>query len=369
MRLRAMRADERSAVAEVIFESTNRWYERAGKGAIFRGEAASCRLFCEVYEDLDPGCCVVAEDEPQGRLAGSCFYHPRETHVSLGIMNVHPDYFGRGVASRLLRFITDFADAQGKPARLVSSAMNLDSFSLYTRAGFVPRAVFQDILFPVPAQGLGPIDPRVREAQTEDVARMAALEEQVSGIRRPKDFAYFIENRRGIWHVSVLDDGHGGIEGFLCSVNHPASNMLGPGLARQDQDAAALMLAELDHHRGRSPVFLVPVQAAGLVRQLYDWGAKNCEIHFAQVRGDYRAPDGIAITRMACALRELPKTAALPRSPSMGEPARTCMRVKLNTRPCARSKPQCRFRYSRMAISIRRIARARFCATPAATAS
>jgi GNAT superfamily N-acetyltransferase len=295
MRLRAMRADERSAVAEVIFESTNRWYERAGKGAIFRGEAASCRLFCEVYEDLDPGCCVVAEDEPQGRLAGSCFYHPRETHVSLGIMNVHPDYFGRGVASRLLRFITDFADAQGKPARLVSSAMNLDSFSLYTRAGFVPRAVFQDILFPVPAQGLGPIDPRVREAQTEDVARMAALEEQVSGIRRPKDFAYFIENRRGIWHVSVLDDGHGGIEGFLCSVNHPASNMLGPGVMKTEQAATALIRAELDRYRGKSLVFLVTSDQLDLVRQVYSWGGRNCEIHFAQVRGSFEPFRGIVM--------------------------------------------------------------------------
>ncbi|HSZ54161.1 MAG TPA: GNAT family N-acetyltransferase [Tepidisphaeraceae bacterium] len=295
MRLRAMRADEWSAVAEVIFESTNRWYERAGKGAIFRGEAASCRLFCEVYEDLDPGCCVVAEDEPLGRLAGSCFYHPRETHVSLGIMNVHPDYFGRGVASRLLKFITDFADAQGKPVRLVSSAMNLDSFSLYTRAGFVPRAVFQDILFPVPAQGLGPIDPRVREAQTEDVARMAALEEQVSGIRRAKDFAYFIENRRGIWHVSVLDDGHGAIAGFLCSVNHPASNMLGPGVMKTEQAATALIRAELDRYRGKSPVFLVPSDQPGLVQQVYSWGGRNCEIHFGQVRGSFEPFRGIVM--------------------------------------------------------------------------
>ena len=71
--------------------------------------------------------------------------------------------------------------------------------------------------------------------------------------------------------------------------------MLGPGVARTEQDAAALILAEWDHHRGRSPVFLVPVQSAGLVRQLYDWGAKNCEIHFAQVRGNYRAPEGIVM--------------------------------------------------------------------------
>ena len=105
-----------------------------------------------VYEDLDPGCCVVAEDTASGQLLGSCFYHPRETHVSLGIMNAHPDSFGRGVAGKLLRYIIDFADRQSKPVRLVSSAMNLDSFSLYNRNGFVPRKLFQDMFVPVRRQ-------------------------------------------------------------------------------------------------------------------------------------------------------------------------------------------------------------------------
>jgi GNAT superfamily N-acetyltransferase len=295
MRLRAMREDEWGKVAEVIFESTNRWYERAGKGAIFRGSAADCLLFCEVYEDLDPGCCVVAEDEASGRLAGSCFYHPRQTHVSVGIMNVQSDYFGQGVASKLLKFITDFADAEGKPLRLVSSAMNLDSFSLYNRAGFVPRAVFQDVIVSVPAQGMGSVDPRVREARGEDVEKMVALEEEVSGIRRGKDFAYFIENRRGSWHVSVLEDGRGGLVGFLCSVNHPASNMLGPGVMRSDAAASALIRAELDRHRGRSPVFLVPSDRVGLVREVYGMGGRNCEIHFAQVRGSFQGYRGVVM--------------------------------------------------------------------------
>jgi len=48
----------------------------------------------------------------------------------------------------------------------------------------------------------------------------------------------------------VLDDGRGGVLGFLCSVAHPASNMLGPGVMRNEADAAALILRELNHHRG-----------------------------------------------------------------------------------------------------------------------
>ena len=38
-------------------------------------EREDVELFCRVYEDLDPGCCVLAESD--GQLLGSCFYHPR----------------------------------------------------------------------------------------------------------------------------------------------------------------------------------------------------------------------------------------------------------------------------------------------------
>lgn len=298
MRLRGANDSDLANVAELIYASTNAWYQRNRNANIFTAGPESCRLFCDVYEDLDPGCSVVAEDESTGRLMGSCFYHPRETHVSLGIMNVHPDFFGRGVASALLRFITEFADRARKPVRLVSSAMNLDSFSLYTRQGFVPRAAFQDVILAIPAEGLKQSAPgfdRVRPATESDVPKMVALEQEISGIRREKDYRYFVGNRRGIWHTSVLDDGRGGVAGFLSSVAHPASTMLGPGVMRSDADAAALILAELDFRRGLSPVFLIPVDRPALVRQVYAWGGRNCEIHFAQVRGSFQPFAGVVM--------------------------------------------------------------------------
>ena len=147
--LRPLRPDEHDALAALICTSTNAWYQKHRGFEIFTAGPASCRLFPDVYEALDPGCCVVAEDPETHRLMGSCFYHPRETHVSLGIMNVHPDFCGRGVASQLLRHITTYADTHNLPTRLVSSAMNLDSFSLYSRAGFVPRATFADMQVPL----------------------------------------------------------------------------------------------------------------------------------------------------------------------------------------------------------------------------
>ena len=97
-KLRTMTLADRSEVAELIHVSTNYWYEANRNMKIFGCQPGEVDLFCRVYEDLDPGCCVVAEHTSTGRIIGSCFYHPRSTHVSLGIMNAHPSYFGLGVA-------------------------------------------------------------------------------------------------------------------------------------------------------------------------------------------------------------------------------------------------------------------------------
>jgi hypothetical protein len=71
--------------------------------------------------------------------------------------------------------------------------------------------------------------------------------------------------------------------------------MLSPGVARTEDQAAALIAAELDHNRGRQPVWLVPAHCQQLVQTMYAWGAVNCELHFAQARGAWTAPKGIAL--------------------------------------------------------------------------
>ena len=136
--LRSMNAADREEVARLIFHSTNRYYQSIGRDAIFTGDELDTGVMIDVYDQLDPGQAIVAVDDSSQQVIGSCFVHPRETHVSLGIMNSHPDHFGRGVARALLAHIIGLAQEQDKPVRLVSSCLNLDSYSLYTRAGFVP---------------------------------------------------------------------------------------------------------------------------------------------------------------------------------------------------------------------------------------
>lgn len=296
--LRPMAQDEWQEVAELVQLSTNYWYVSHGMPPIFGGDPEDTLLFCEVYEALDPGCCVTARHATTGRLMGSCFYHPRETHFALGIMNVHPNYFGKHVAGQLLQYIMDRAEAENKPIRLVSSAMNLDSFSLYTRAGFVPRATYQDMFIAVPDEGLNHEVSgvkNIRPATLADVPQLVALEIEISHISREKDYRHFIENEQGIWHMSVYENCAGEIEGFLASVQHPGSNMLGPGVAKTQKQAAALILAELNQNRGRSPVFLVPVDCGELVQTLYGWGARNCETHVCQVYGEFEPFNGVVM--------------------------------------------------------------------------
>lgn len=300
--LRAMKREDWAEVAELIYLSTNTWYEINRGHSIFSGGPEVCELFPRVYDQLEPGCGIVAEHQETGRIIGSCFYHPRETHVSLGIMNVHPNHFGAGVAGAILRHIIDFARATQLPLRLVSSALNLDSFSLYSRYGFVPYASYQDLAIAVPKNGFSPEERgvssarKVREADLEDVSAMGAVEFEISGISRERDYCYFIENDESIWQTLVVDgSGPDEIDGFLVSVDDPGSQMIGPGVARDPDTALALILAQLDRFRGRTPVVLVPTNEPELSQALYRLGARNCELHFAQVLGENQPVKGIVM--------------------------------------------------------------------------
>jgi len=294
--LRTMVRDDWPEVAELIHVSTNYWYETNRRFKIFVCRPDQVDLFCRVYEDLDPGCCLLVEHPETGRIIGSCFYHPRETHISLGIMNAHPSYFGMRVARRLLDEICRIADERGLPVKLVSSAMNLDSYSLYHRAGFVPYATFQDMYLEVPEEGLAVTVPEinhVRDATLDDLEQIVTLEWELAAIQREKDWRYFLDNREGIWHVSLIETPTAGVIGVLASVSDPASQMIGPGCARDEDAAAALLVTELNQHAGETPVWLIPTSCQSLAQTAYSWGARNCELHFGQVRGGTGRVQGV----------------------------------------------------------------------------
>ena len=131
-------------------------------------------------------------------------------------------------------------------------------------------------------------------ATLDDVDGMVSLERRISGISRIRDYRYFIRNDDNLWRVSIVESSLG-IEGFLVSCSSNALNMIGPGVAYTQDQAAALFFDQLNLHQGRCPVLLVPVSCGDLVRQLYDWGARNCELHVAQSYGPAQIPAGVVV--------------------------------------------------------------------------
>ena len=69
--------------------------------------------------------------------------------------------------------------------------------------------------------------------------------------------------------------------------------MIGPGLAQSENISTALLATQLDFFRGFSPVFLLPTDAAQAIKTVYSWGARNCEIHFAQCLGQRKVAKGV----------------------------------------------------------------------------
>jgi len=300
MLLRPLADDDRSAYSHMLHRAFNTWYGARGWPSDYFGcTPEQAGIFLDIYGDISPGRSIAAFDPDNGEIMGACFYHPREHHVSLGIMSVSPDHFRRGVGRALLNHIVDFTESNQYPAlRLVGSAINMDSFSLYNRSGFVPRGSYHDMVIVVPASGLSvdyPLRKQVRDATLTDLDAMAALEMEVSGISRVSDYRYAVENPRGALHAQVFENGDGSLEGFMISIKCPALNMLGPCVARSEKATLALLLQATERFRGQVPLFVIPMDKRELVETLYDWGARNVETHLFQVRGKFQPFNGVSL--------------------------------------------------------------------------
>jgi len=296
--LSTIRPDESNIVAQLIHRGLAVWYEdRLGQGERFGTEWEPFLIFPEVYEVLDPGGSIVARDESSGQLIGVCFVHPRETHHSVGIVVTAPEAAGRGVAKAMVSQAIADARAASKPVRLVSSLLNLDSYSLYTRLGFVPGAVLQDLLFVVPESGLAIEAPvgvdQVRLARADEAAALADFEMSLQGIRREGDYRFFLGNTVSLWRVLVSENRDGEMNGVMVVSLNPAMPMLGPGVTQDAETACALVWTALSELPGKSYVLLAPASQSDLIQTFYSWGARNVELHVSQVCGDAPVQRGI----------------------------------------------------------------------------
>ena len=288
MDVRPLRSSEHDAAARLIHRSFVHWYEtRLRQGARFGSTPDRFRIFPLVYATLDPGEAVAAVERDSGELLGLVFAHPRPSHVALGIVAVAPEARSRGVARALLDPIIAQARRNGRPVRLVSSLANVDSFSLYSRLGFVPHTLYQEMRLTVPAGGMAQLAPRPRAdvrrvTDPRDAPHLAQLEAELQGLHREQDYRFILRNQVGKWCVWALGKTGERLEGFLVASLHPDYLMIGPGVARDEEAAGDLLWYGLDALAGQSSSFLVPAHASTLVRRCYGWGARNLELYAAQ---------------------------------------------------------------------------------------
>ncbi len=297
--IRPLTTQDWSEEADLIYRSLNTWYREHRGVDLVSGPVDSMLLYPRIYETMDPGCCLLAVDPTSGRIAASCYYHPRTKHISLGMLNVHPDFFGKGAGSAVLRRIIAIAQEKGLPLRLISSAMNMESFALYNRYGFKPVQFFQDMLLPIPKEGF-PIEPpdgmAVRDATEDDIVFIAVLEENLYGIEREKDWRFFFENQHKIWGLSVVEDLKSGtLLGACASVCDLGSHMIGPGVATSEEAMKWLICYEANRYPGNKPILLIPSSALTLRKELFSLGATICEMHITQVLGEARVPSGVVL--------------------------------------------------------------------------
>ncbi|MGL4942677.1 MAG: GNAT family N-acetyltransferase [Thermoguttaceae bacterium] len=292
--LRTMQRGDWDEVACLIHKSLNAWYLKNRGFELVAGAWETLRIFPEVYEGIDPGSCLIAEEKATKKIVGQCFYHRRPTHIAVGIVSVDPAWYGRGVARGMMDEVIRMSEAECLPLRLVSSAMNLDSFTLYNKAGFRPLQFFQDMIWTVPDSGVSvPRLPHatVRDATSDDVAGMVALERRLVGLDREHDLRYFLANREKIWGLSVCLTDAGEVRGWLASVRSPGSTMLGPGVVCDEDEATSLVCHRLDAMRGSQVVWLVRSDCTALTSSMYKLGARNCETHVTQCRPCSSSPN------------------------------------------------------------------------------
>ncbi|MFY9349637.1 MAG: GNAT family N-acetyltransferase [Sphingobium sp.] len=179
--------------------------------------------------------------EMDGRLVGTALWWPYgDDFATTGMIIVAEEAQRRGIGARLMDAL--LADAAGR--RMILNSTD-EGQALYRKRGFMPfDSVLQHqaVLSQAPAT-----DPSVllRPATADDRAALLALDEAAAGMERTA----LLDALFAVGDVLVVERD-GAVAGYGCVRRWGRGHVVGPVIARDDDDARALIAALAARHVG-----------------------------------------------------------------------------------------------------------------------
>ncbi|OGO53211.1 MAG: hypothetical protein A2148_01710 [Chloroflexi bacterium RBG_16_68_14] len=219
----------------------------------------------------------------EGRAIACNFGDERDEVVGVGPVAVAVDQQGRGLGRRVMEALLEHTDEAGfASVRLVQSAYNMQSFSLYHNLGFDVKDMLASLHGRVPAEE-APTNP-VRQYTPADLEACDALHRDVLGIGRRHDIE-FIAN----FATPVVVERDGRLAGYL--TRFPGEEAIVTHGVAWDERALRDLIIGTARAAGDLRL-LLPAGQPETLRWAMACGFRLVELDSYLVRGEYQEPMG-----------------------------------------------------------------------------
>lgn len=293
--VRTMKIEETEETGKIIVESFNDVFVKHGLPAPFQSWQAG-RGLAYGYARHDPEGCLIATEN--GKIIGSGFIHLRGETASIGPVSVSPEHQSRGVGRIIMEALMEIG-SKASSIRLIQDSFNTLSFSLYTKLGFQVHDVVLSLLLREPGdfrtpspdpEGNSQSEREIRLVKKTDLPGILALDKQVMGYDRTKDFTLLINEGVGLINKSRHSDQ---IDSYIFCYLYRENNLfIGPGVAF-NMDYLFNLLAELiKRNAGAWMRVKIFAGQSDMPRFLLDSGFKIIGIGAFMVKGNYERSAG-----------------------------------------------------------------------------
>jgi len=279
------RMEERDVVraGEVIATAFNDVFSRHGYPQPFPSHEVGIGL-ARGYLQLEPQECFVAEEG--GKVVGSGFLHLRGSTAGIGPITVDPFCQSKGIGKELMMTVIR-AGRHCPSLRLVQDSFNTVSFPLYSKLGFATHGLIASLGGQELRPATRPRGIAIREATLEDATRITALDTKLTGITRPQDLHYFLQQTSQL--MSFVD---GKLAGYLCVLRLEGSAFLGPAAATEPAALKALISHAIEKEQGKVLRMRLPTRHHELLLELMKMGFRVEALQTYMVRGPWKTPKG-----------------------------------------------------------------------------